>query len=336
MPVLSVALFDMGSIAKIDKEIQNEIARLSKTAIDFASNSRSAATKRAYRSDWKMFCEFCDELGLQPLPASPETVVLWVSNMASSSRKYATILRSLSSISQAHELAELDTPTSGRSVRELLKGIRRTNGVAQRRARALTWPMLEKVVARIPANFIGRRDAALLLVGWAAALRRSEIVALTMDDIDFVEHGFIVHIRKSKTDQSAAGFEIGVPHARSSDSCPVKRLRAWIDLANIKTGPLFFPIGGSGRKWTADIYARRPLSSRMVNEIITRRMNDAGIPSDGFSGHSLRSGFITSAAEAKIPEYKIQIHTRHRSYAVMRKYIREGGIFVENTLSAIY
>jgi integrase len=205
----------------------------------------------------------------------------------------------------------LPSPTTSPEVVETWKGIKRDRGVSQKRAKPLLLSDLRKVIDATRPTFIGRRDAALLLVGWAAALRRSELVALDFDDIDFVAEGMVISIRKSKTDQEGAGYRIGIPFARKVSHCPTNSLKNWIDLAGITAGPLFFSVGTPGRKFHTEVAERRRIGARLVNEIIKRRLERAGLTSRGYSGHSLRAGFVTSAAKNETPEYMIQIHTRH-------------------------
>jgi len=239
----------------------------------------------------------------------------------------------LTSISQAHKIADHPSPTRAVEVAEVFKGIRREKGTAQKRAKPLVLPELKKVVDSMRPSFLGRRDTALLLVGWAAALRRSELVALDFEHFEMVEEGLILTIRRSKTDQEGAGFKLGIPFARDSRYCPVKRLAHWVELARISAGPLFFSIGTPGKKFHAKITDRKRLSAKFVNEIIKKRVAEAGFKPDGYSGHSLRAGFVTSAAKVETPEHLIQCHTRHRSTKVLRDYIREGSLFDSNPLA---
>jgi integrase len=195
---------------------------------------------------------------------------------------------------------------------------------------------LRRLVDAMRPTFLGRRDQALLLVGWAGALRRSEIVALDFEHVDFVEEGMVITIASSKTDQEGEGYKLGIPYAQDGRYCPVKKLEHWINLARIESGPLFFAVGTPGKnKFTTQVDDRRRLSDRMVNVIIKRRAKSAQVSSVGLSGHSLRAGFITTAASKEAPEHMIQLHTRHRSTASLREYIRDGNLFANNPLSAL-
>lgn len=328
---------DSRKIAKHKQKTQiQEIKDLTDSARDFLNSSKSDATKQAYRSDWKSFSSWAESRSLDPLPAKPATVALYITWLAAKKgRKPSTISRVLTSISQAHKAANLDTPTRSLEVVEVFKGIRRKKGTAQKRAKPLVLSELKKAVDSTRPTFLGRRDRALLLLGWAAALRRSELVALDRENIEFVEEGMIVQIVRSKTDQEGQGYKIGIPFAKNEKYCPVKILMSWIELAAIKAGPLFFSVGTPGKKFHTDVDEPRRLSAKWVNAIIKKRVEQAGLSPVGYSGHSLRAGFVTSAAKMEAPEHVIQIHTRHRSTKSLRGYIREGSLFASNPLSVM-
>jgi integrase len=320
----------------IQTKVDNTIDLLDRKARELLDASKSESTKRAYTSDWKSFLRWALEQELVCLPAETETIVLYCTHLVELGRKPSTITRSLTAISQAHKSMGMDSPTLSPVVGELLKGIRRTHGAEQKKARPLLLAELKKVVARCGPSFLGRRDAALILVGWAGALRRSELVALNLDDIEFVKQGMTIKIKRSKTDQEGEGFLIGVPFAQKEDICPVLALQKWIKLANIQDGPVFYSIGPTGKgRFHADVENKRHLSGKSVNLIIKRRVRHAEISPTDYSGHSLRAGFITSAAEKETPEHLIQSHTRHQSTRVLRGYIRQGDVFNNNPLSIL-
>lgn len=302
----------------------------------FMDAAKSPATKRAYQTDWANFTAFCDRNELPSMPANPATVCAYITALAESGRKVSTITRQLTTISQAHRAFRQRSPTGDYDVIETLRGIKRTIGTKPKRAKALLWSDMVKVCRNIRPHFLGKRDKALLLVGWAGALRRSELVALDFSDIGFVEEGMIVNIGRSKTDQEGAGYEIGVPFAKDPACCPTASLKNWIETARIDTGPLFFAIGNGGKKFFYDGSERERFSPRGVNYVLARRLEKAGINPDGYSGHSLRAGFITTAAKARVPEHMIQSHTRHRSVTTLRGYIREGSLFNDNPASVIF
>lgn len=318
-----------------EKTAIQDLKDLNNKARDFLSSSKSDATKRAYRSDWKNFVTWAVGHELESLPALSSTIALYITWLADSNRAPSSIARALTSISQAHKAARLDTPTRSLEVVEVFKGIRRKVGTAQKRAKPLVLKELKKVVDSLRPTFLGRRDRALLLLGWAGALRRSELVFLDRENIDFVEEGMIVNIVRSKTDQEGQGFKLGIPFAKDEKYCPVKKLEHWIELAQITAGPLFFSVGTPGKKFHAKVIEKNRLSAKYVNSIIKKRVKQAGYSPAGYSGHSLRAGFITSAAKMKAPEHVIQVHTRHRSTKTLRGYIRDGSLFDSNPLAVM-
>ena len=324
-----------GGSPKSETAITTELAELTARAGEYLDKSKSDATKRAYTSDWRIFTTWTAKHRRRTLPATAETVALFITDLADSGRAASTISRVLTSISQAHKIAGHASPTRSPEVTEVYKGIRREKGTAQKRAKPLVLPDLKKVLSSIRPSFLGRRDTALLIVGWAGALRRSEIVALDREDIDFVDQGMILTIRKSKTDQEKAGYKLGIPFAREDTYCPVKKLAHWLELARITAGPIFYSIVTTGKKFHAEIDDPKRLSAKFVNAIIKKRIQQAGINPAGYSGHSLRAGFITTAAKMQVPEHMIQLHTRHRSSKVLRAYIREGNLFESNPMGAL-
>lgn len=319
----------------ISSDGNDEIERLKQSAVEFASQSKSEATKKSYRSDWRLFEQWCGTLSLTPLPATAETIVLWCAALAET-HTVSSISRKLTTISQAHKLAGYQSPTTHPLVGECLKGIRRKLGTSQRRAKPLVLADLKRAMDQTGVSFRGKRDAALLALGWAAALRRSELVELDVADLEFRPEGLVVHIRSSKTDQHGEGYTIGIPLGRDPKYCPTKRVETWINISRITSGPLFFPIGAMRGRWFWVNSPEKPrLGDQSVSRIVKKYVELAGISPAGYSGHSLRAGFITSAAAVKIPEYQIQLHTRHRSSRAMRGYIRDGNLFSENSLNLL-
>jgi len=174
------------------------------------------------------------------------------------------------------------------------------------------------------ARLRGRRDAALLLVGFAAALRRSELAALTVGDVGVDADGLRVRVRRSKSDQEGAGAVLGIHYGSDSQTCPVRALRSWLLESGITQGALFRGITRSGR------LLGHALSPRTVARVVKARAEAAGLDPRAYSGHSLRAGFATQAARAGVPERVIMRHTRHKDVMTLREYIREGGLFNEN------
>jgi integrase len=188
---------------------------------------------------------------------------------------------------------------------------------------------LRRMIAQLPETLIGVRDRAILLVGFAGAFRRSELVALNHDDVEFTRDGLVISIRRSKTDQEGAGRKIGIPYGSNPATCPVRSLQDWIECGDIKEGPLFRPINRHGQ------IAGRRLSGEAVAEIVKRYATKAGMNANQFAGHSLRSGLATSSAAAGASERAIMNQTGHRSVMTVRRYIRDGNLFRENAAAVV-
>lgn len=308
---------------------------LTHEAREYMDASKAPATKKAYRSDWKTFTTWVADQGLEPLPAAGSTVANYITYLAEAGRAPSTISRALTSIAQAHKTLDMVSPTTSPEVANVYKGIKRTKGTAQKRAKPLVIAELKRLCDNMRPTFLGRRDKALVLLGWAGALRRSELVALDLDHVDFVDEGMTILIASSKTDQDGAGYKLGIPFAADKNYCPVLKLKHWLDLAVIVRGPLFIAVGTPGKKFLATVDEPRRLAASAVNTIIKRRLKQAGMNAAGYSGHSLRAGFITTAAAQETPEYLIQAHTRHRSAKVLRGYMRDGNLFASNPLSIL-
>jgi site-specific recombinase XerD len=294
----------------------------------YAAASRAPNTVRAYRADWAHFTTWCAARGVDALPALPATVSLYLADLAATHRP-STIGRRLVALAQAHKAAGHPSPTANEAVRLVHAGIRRTHRTAPRQVRPLVTEDIRRLVATCGTDVAGVRDRALLLVGFAGALRRSELVALDADDAETTVDGVILALRRSKTDQEAAGRKVGLPYGSKLATCPVRSLASWLDMTAISGGPLFRPVDRHGNVGAG------PLSDRAVALIIKRRAAAAGIEPDGVSGHSLRAGLATAAAAAGVSERAIAATTGHQSMAVLRGYIREGNLFTENAAAAV-
>jgi site-specific recombinase XerD len=304
---------------------ETAVALASERIRKYSRKAKASNTVRAYRSDWDDFEQFCDDEQRQSLPATPETIALYISALADEGMKASTISRRLAAISKAHAAAGFPSPTSMRNavVAEVWQGIKRTIGTAQTQKAAATVDYIKTMLAYVPDSLAGKRDRALLLVGFAAALRRSELVALAVDDVQFVPEGITVTVRSSKTDQERAGETIGVALGSSSDTCPVKALKMWMRVGKIESGPIFRSIDQWGN-------VRSRMTDQSVALIVKRYAALAGLDPDVFSGHSLRAGLATSAAEAGATERLIMKQTRHKSEAMARRYIRSANLFQQN------
>jgi site-specific recombinase XerD len=305
-----------------------ELAEIAADARDYVAASRAENTTRVYRTGWAQFTAWCDEHGVTPLPAGAETVALYVADLAKDA-KPATIDLRLAAISAAHRAAGHDSPTKEEAVRLVRRGVRRTLGTAQRQVRPVTVPDLHTMLEGLRADMGGCRDRALLLLGFAGALRRSELVGLDVADVTEGSDGLTVHLRRSKTDQEGAGRTVGIPFGSNPITCPVRAWRAWLEVSGITEGHAFCPVDRHGHIGTTR------LSGPAVALVVKRRAARAGLDPREVAGHSLRAGLATSAAAVGVAERVIANQTGHRGTAMLHRYIREGSLFRENAASAV-
>ncbi len=295
-------------------------------AREYARASRSASTLKAYRIDWADFEAWCAGQQLAALPATPDTVAAYIAAQAGS-HKASTIQHRLSSISMRHQTAGYDSPTKNELVRSVLKGIRRELGTAPAEKAPLLATDVRAMVAALPDTLTGKRDRALLLLGFAGAFRRSELVALNVADLEFTADGIVVTIRRSKTDQEGQGRKLGIPSLPTSTACPVRAVRAWLEASAITEGPIFRPIGVGSR-----VSATR-LSGQGVGIVVKRNL-----PRDRdrtkFAGHSLRSGFVSSAVLGGANLRAIMKTTGHRTIEMVLRYTRDANLFRGNAVAS--
>ena len=288
-------------------------------AASYARAEKAEATRRAYRSDFDQSRAWCEAKRVPALPASPEAVAAFLAAEANLGAKVATIGRRLAAIRYAHKLAGHEPPTNAEAVKATLRGIRRTAGGAPARKAPATADKVLAMVATADTGLKGLRDRALLLLGFAGAFRRSELTALNIADLEFCEGGLLVTIRKSKTDQEGLGATIAI--SRGSTACPVDAVSAWIQAAAIVEGPVFRPVTRTGK------VSARQLSARAVAELVKYYAHRAGLKAADFSGHSLRSGFLTSAAAHGASIFKMMDVSRHKSVDTLRGYVRDAEMF---------
>ncbi len=306
------------------------LAELEAKVAEAVRASRAESTLDAYRSDWEDFTTWCATVGLASLPAAPATVAAYLAELADPPDDRApllvsTIQRRKASIGEAHKLAGHPNPCTDPLVRLASKGIRRQRGVApQHRKRGVTTADVRAMVTGLDgAETIDVRDKAVLLVGLATALRRSELVALDVEDLEDHPGGLLVRIARSKTDQEGRGHRIEVAYGEHALTCPVRAYRTWIDTAGIDTGPVFRPITRAGT------VGHDRLSDRAVARIIKKHVQRLGFDPDDFAGHSLRRGFATEAARAQAPERTIARTTRHTSTKGLNPYIADAETFTD-------
>jgi site-specific recombinase XerD len=289
------------------------------SAAGYAKAEKSDATRRAYRSDFDQFRDWCSRYGNSPLPAEVETVAAYLASLADAGLKASTISRRAAAISYVHRLAGIASPVAAEPIKAVLRGIRRRIGVAVERKSPATARAVTAMLRRIPDTLAGKRDRALLLLGFAAALRRSELVDLKVNDIERADGGVVVHIRRSKTDQEGEGHQVAVP--RGSKLKPVEALDAWLAASGISGGPLFRPIGKGGR------LGDDALTGEAVARIVKKYAGAAQLDASTFSGHSLRAGFVTSALESGADILKVMDVTRHREVKTLKAYDRRAQAF---------
>jgi integrase len=291
-----------------------------------AKKATAPATLRAYKADWTHFAQWCDAHGFIPVPAAPATIGAYLASLASSHAP-TTIRRRLSALGKMHRFNDLAWNPAHRDIQGPLQGALRTNARPVQKAAALTLPMLRQLLATCDTTARGRRDRALLLFGFVGALRRSELVALQVEDVAVVTGGLRLRIRRGKTDQAGQGAEIGLPRGRHIETCPVRAFEAWQAVARRKAGPLFRRIS------TGDGIGDTALHPDAVRRILAHRVQMAGLTVEGFdrlSAHALRVGFITEAYDKGVRDEDIMRHTRHRDLRTMRGYVQRAGLVHES------
>ena len=302
------------------------------TARGYADASRAASTRRAYASDWRRFSAWCFSRALQTLPADPRVVAVFLSAEATLGAAPLTVGRRLAAIGWMHRRAGLQPPQAregAAAILEVMAGIRRSHGTAPTRKHAADADVLRDILRCIPGDDLRSvRDRALLAFGMAGAFRRSELVALRFSDLERVPEGLRVSIRRSKTDQDAAGAIIAIPEGRRLR--PKALLEAWIERAGIVDGFLFrrlTPIRVGAGTSVGDAVTPSPMSDRAVARLVQARARAAGYAGEDFAGHSLRAGFLTAAARSGASVFKMREVSRHKSMQVLADYVRDAELF---------
>jgi site-specific recombinase XerD len=289
------------------------------SAAGYALAEKADATRRAYRADLSRFCAWCESVGAATLPAEASTVAAYLAHCADSALSVSTIQRRAAAIGYAHKLAGHASPSAAETVKAVLRGIRRKVGAATKPKAPATAPIVAAMTKRTPATLAGKRDRAMILLGFAAALRRSELIDLKVNAIERTAEGLIVHIGKSKTDQEGLGESIAVP--RGKKLRVVEALDDWLAASAIVDGPLFRRIAKGGTLLDCG------LSGQSVALIVKRWAKAAKLDLKLFSGHSLRAGFVTSALDEGADIFKVMDVTRHREVKTLRVYDRRSKAF---------
>jgi len=297
-----------------------DIKSLELETIKNLRNSKSENTLRAYQSDYNDFSLFCSKNGFQAMPTQPKILALYITHLSSYS-KYSTLKRRLASISILHKTKGHYIDTKHPIIMENLMGIKRTNGSNQKGKKPLLINDLKILINAIDqSNEKDKRkirDKALILIGFSGGFRRSELVDIEYEDLEFVSEGVKIFVKRSKTDQSGEGMTKAIPYFDNKNFCPVIALKNWIEIFDLKKNRIF------------------NISDKSVALIIKKYANYAGLESHRYAGHSLRSGFATSTAESGAEERNIMAMTGHKTTEMVRRYIKEANLFKNNALNKI-
>ena len=312
LPIINGYRKNMNDLVTDVKSLELETLKNLKT-------SKSINTLRAYKADYKDFTRFCIKHGFKSMPTEPKILTLYLTHLSQTS-KFSTLKRRLASISVIHKVSGHYIDTKHPMITENLMGIKRIKGSYQKAKKPILVNELKLIVNVIDKDKNEKRkvkNKALILVGFAGGFRRSELVGILFEDIDFVPEGVKIFIKRSKTDQSGEGMTKGIPYFSNSDYCPVISLRNWLEKSKIKSGKVF------------------DMSDKSVALAIKKYTAIAGLDSNKYSGHSLRSGFATSAAELGAEERSIMAMTGHKTTQMVRRYIHEANLFKNNALNKI-
>jgi site-specific recombinase XerD len=313
--------------------IITDIKALKEETLLNLKSSKADNTVRAYKSDFNDFSLFCAKNGFKSLPSEPKIVSLYLTHLSTKNAKMSTLKRRLVSIGVIHRLKGHYLDTKHPSIIENIMGIKRRKGSVQKGKKPLLINHLKKIINVIDEQkkeeIKKLRDRSIILIGFSGGFRRNEIVSLDYDDLDFVPEGLKITLRRSKTDQFGEGSLKGLPYFDSPEYCPVVSIQNWLSLSKIKSGPLF-------RRFTkGSKLSEQRLTDQSVALILKEYLSLAGINNRNYSGHSLRSGFATSAAESGAEERSIMAMTGHKSTEMVRRYIKEANLFKNNALNKI-
>ena len=313
--------------------IITDIKALKEETLSNLQSSKAKNTLRAYKSDFNNFSLFCAQNGFKSFPSQPKIVSLYLTHLSTKDVKISTIKRRLVSIGVIHKLKGHYLDTKHPSIIENISGIKRKKGSIQIGKKPLLINSLKRIINVIDQQKKEElkqfRDRSIILIGFAGGFRRNEIVSLDFEDLDFVEEGLKINLKRSKTDQYGEGSVKGLPYFENSQYCPVISIQKWIKLSKIGSGALF-------RRFTKGTnLSKNRLTDQTVALLIKKYLELAGIESKNYSGHSLRSGFATSAAESGAEERSIMSMTGHKSTEMVRRYIREANLFKNNALNKI-
>ena len=313
-------------------ELISDLKYLHEATLNNLKNSKANNTLRAYKSDFKDFGAFCIKHGLNSLPTEPKVVSLYLTHLSKNS-KISTLRRRLVSISMVHKLKGHYLDTKHPIIIENLMGIRRIKGSIQKGKKPLLINHLKSIINVIHEQKIGEikklRDKSIILVGFSGGFRRTELISIDYEDLEFVPEGLKIIIKKSKTDQFGEGMTKGIPYFNNEKYCPVINIKKWLEISRIQTGPIF-------RRFSkGSTLTNKRLTDQSVVLLMKQYLDLAGIENKNFAGHSLRSGFATVAAETGADERSIMAMTGHKTTQMVRRYIKEANIFKNNALNKI-
>ena len=318
---------------KVKSELQIDIKKLQEETLLNLQNSKAINTVRAYKSDFKDFTLFCAKNGFKSLPSEPKIVSLYLTYLSANEAKMSTLKRRLVSIGVIHKLKGHYLDTKHPIIIENLMGIKRVKGSIQKGKKPLLINHLKSIINVIDQQEISEikksRDKTIVLVGFGGGFRRTELISIDHEDLEFVPEGVKITLKRSKTDQFGEGMVKGLPYFSNELYCPVINLKKWLELSKIKSGPIF------RRFVKGSVLTNNRLTDQSVVLFIKDYLNLAGIENKNYSGHSLRSGFATVAAESGADERSIMAMTGHKTTQMVRRYIREANIFKNNALSKI-
>ena len=314
-------------------DIITDLKALQEETLLNLQSSKAINTVRAYKSDFKDFGLFCAQNGFKSLPSEPKIVSLYLTFLSTKDAKMSTLKRRLVSIGVIHKLKGFYLDTKHPSIIENIMGIKRRKGSIQKGKKPILINNLKALInvidEKIDNEIKKLRDRTIILIGFSGGFRRNEIVSLNYDDLDFVQEGVKIDIRRSKTDQFGEGSVKALPYFDNSKYCPVVSLKKWISVSEINSGSLF------RRFLKGSKLSEKRLTDQTVALLIKEYLQLTGIDSRNYSGHSLRSGFATSAAEAGAEERSIMAMTGHKSTEMVRRYIKEANLFKNNALNKI-
>jgi len=305
-----------------------ELEQLSASMNDYLRASKAKNTVRAYQSDWNQFSKWCNRFSFVTLPADEEVVGAYISYLADCGRRTSTIRRHLTSIAEAHRAAKFErAPTETFFVRQVWKGIKHKKKLATTQKVAAVIADIRRMIDAQPPSLMGLRNKMILLIGYAGAFRRSEIIGLDWEDVQFVREGMIINLRQSKTDQEGDGRKVGIQYGTRWETCPVRGLEEWMERSQMKSGPIFRRFDRFGQ------VTKHRLSAQSVALVVKEAARSAGLDADQYSGHSLRAGSATQGAKSGAGESVIMKQTGHTSSDMVRRYIRDGNLFRDNLTS---